>query len=286
MAATVDPTVTLNNMIDRVTEAQKIVASLEREYAIRLANPVPEPEIPVTDFTVTKKQRQNQIKVGQEVARTTADIDRLRAMAPDLADDDVDDSADYYLAVGNLENMSDVLRSQLEIAEHNLASINSESSVTADMISNYQDLLRGLIEAKRTIAAAAKKSAKPKDQVIAEKAESLNRDIRATNVAYKKLKEFLSEFLVKVAAAAAAAAAAASSSSEGENETDDDDSSLAKLLQELWNAFMEDPEDFVDIGKLDFDLEDQVVDLLLRNGIIETKDDADVHLIKFVNFTE
>ena len=95
---------------------------------------------------------------------------------------------------------------------------------------------------------------------------------RSTNQVYKKIKGFLAEFLSEIAPAS------------------DDDSCLAKLLQvgaynfiensnavkassllqtfttpsfsfekELWNSFQENPENWIDLSSLEFDVDDQVI---------------------------
>ena len=150
-----------------------------------------------------------------------------------------------------MQKSSEILRSHLELSEKSLKSMEEEAQVTKNLISEYEELHKALVEAKTEAQKDKTREGADKDPTAA-KAEELDKKIRylqwnphggdmvstkyigvahdfntykyalknfskmhrrSTNQVYKKIKGFLAEFLSEIAPAS------------------DDDSCLAKLLQ-------------------------------------------------------
>jgi len=298
-AAGRDPDSVLKQLIERVEEAKKIVADLERDHAHWLANPAPKAAAAATDPPAAaasslptetpgaKKRREE--KVLPEVARTAADIEHLRASCPDdcvpvpAADnEDADNDAQYFLAVAELQENNAILRSQLELGRKNLQILESDAEVYDEWTANFDQFSKTLADVKAKKAAAAATAAASAGQAatatvdpFAAKLQELDGKIRSTNVTYKRIKAFLGKLLPILAP------------NEESGNSDDDDSQLAKILQELWNTFHDDPEEWTDLADLDFDVHAMVIDELRKTGIVDVKDGdkPDVKLVKMVDFT-
>lgn len=264
------PNEALTALMEQIEEKKKIVAKLEEKYADRLANPLPEPKLPKLAAFDNPENRERQLRAGEEIARITSDINCLKKVNPEAypetGHEAIDDNIRFYLAVGDLQKSSEILRSHLELSEKSLKSMEEEAQVTKNLISEYEELHKALVEAKTKAQKDKTREGADKDPT-AVKAEELDKKIRSTNQVYKKIKGFLAEFLSEIAPAS------------------DDDSCLAKLLQELWNSFQENPENWVDLSSLEFDVDDQVIMQLVRYGFIDTCTD-DSTKVRFVNFTE
>ena len=225
--------------------------------------------IPVTEYTMSLEQKQNQLKAGQEVARTAADIGFLESSCPEGFTTDNDENVHYFLAVGELEKTNEILRKQLEISEKNLASMDADFESTNAMVVGYQEVYNELIEAVKAKEQKKKeKTPADRENALTNKSDELSVKIRTTNIVYKQLKTFLADFLARLSP-----------------EDKDDDSELAKLLQALWNAFQTDSASYINVEDLDFDVDERIVAELDRGHMIDHREDEPT-FIKFKDFTK
>jgi len=270
MASLHSPNEALKHLMEQIEERKKAVAELEDQLSERLANPLPEPKLPAAHWLDTPETRDRQLKIGEEVARVVADINFLKASPgpegyPEGNSEETDDNIKFYLAVGELQKHNETLRSHLEVSQSNLASIDADVKVTEELIEQYQEFLA----ATKEYVKRRKEPTESAQSSVTSKTEEMDQKIRATNVVYKKIKSYLADLLNRMSPAA-----------EGQ-----EDSSMARFLQELWNAFQGSPTQWVDLSGLDFDIEDEVVHQLVRAGIIENHPE-EPSKIRLIDFTE
>lgn len=255
----------LIDLLETVKNANDEVKEFEKKHAHLLANRPPAPEIPRTPFTVTEEQVNNQAKLGDEVARTVADIEFLKAQVPEGMTQD--DNLNFYLALADMKETNDNLREQLNFCAKNLNSLKEDAEKTKEMERYWSEIVAQLSR-DRAERDQAKGQAVNKDEDVRGESALLDNKIRKTAMVYKQLKNFMAQFLDRVFPG-----------------TEEDDNPVAKLLQCLWNSFLDDRRAFLDIKDLEFDVDVPLLVQWADQGIIEFRKE-DQEQIKLVDFTE
>jgi len=201
----------------------------------------------------------------KEVIELATETDVLKKSAPEANDES---NIQYFLAIAELEKTNGILRQQEIISQDNLKSLDE------DIVGAKKDLqeLKNLWELKPAIL--AEKNKENVDNNINQSSD-IEKKFRGTRKLYKEFKDFLSDYLKLI-----------------DPVDGDSGGHFGQLLQALWTSFQEcarendsdaSEDSYVEIKSLEFDVEEEHINLLVNNGIAEFHPE-NKELIRLVNF--
>jgi len=228
---------------------------------------------PISDDQISELER--------DIAYNVAELDVLKSSVPEGYVDD--SNVQYFLAVGEIQKSNETLRQQLQFSERNLDSIKNDVKETKELIQNLKEINKELKLAHEKRKEEKKKEYEAKSQISAndkrtariEKLQNEERDIltkkRSTIKIFSEIKVFLKDLLPKISPATI---------------NEESDSPLAMILQHLWNVFHNEGKlVYTDISSLEFDVNENDIDVLLHHYIIQSNP-TNKNEIRMIDFTQ
>ena len=239
-----------------------------------------------TEIVDLENEKNNQAPIStirescleQDLHYSIAEIEILKNAAPNhyLEDENVN----YFLAVAEIQKTIEVLRQQLQFGRKNLEGLNNDVKETQALSQNLACVNQELSDAKKCSEIELKKTMdaanclnldeqkKMKIDQLHNEEEDITRKIGSTVKAYKEFKNFLQNFLPKIAPPV----------------SENSDSPFAMLLQHLWNVFFgEGVLAYTNIASLPFDVSEEDIQTLMENRIIEVnpKNKEEIRMVDF-----
>jgi len=203
----------------------------------------------------------------KEVIELASETEVLKKSAPEGNDES---NIQYFLAIAELEKTNKILRQQEIITNDNLKSLDLDIEGTR----NDLEELKKLKEMK-----PASVTEKNKENVgSSDKLSEVENKVRGTRKLFKEFKSFLTDYLKQIDPVVS-----------GEN-----GGHLGHLLQVMWTSFQgcindnipaTSEESYIKMSFLDFDVEEDHINLLVKNGIAELHPEQK-DLIRLVNFVD
>eukprot|EP00093_Oithona_nana_P000066 00066.XXX_53_1524_1 [CDS] Oithona nana genome sequencing. len=183
-----------------------------------------------------------------------------------------DPNVQYFLAFAELEKSNAALRQQETMVREKIKALEDEEKSTKSLVEQYRQMSKAI-----TVAAEKANDENDINEINAKKkggqakksdAADLDNKIRATRKLYKEFKTMLSEYLAKIDPV------------QGES-----GGHLSVFLQHLWDGYQKKEVEYLELSDLPFDVEKEILNMLVTEGIIETNPDNidQVKLVDFVN---
>jgi len=223
------------------------------------------------ELDMIQEQLKNQVTFGGlklEAATLQEETNLWRKEAPEGFVED--DQIRYYLAIGTIEQqvkemraMKELSRKTLDGTKETLTQINKSILKQAALVKKMEHEFSEIGE---------KSGDKEMSDFNMTKRKELNELIRMNKLIVRQMKNDLKLFIDETA-------------NLNPDYSPGDGSPFGYLLQALWKNFLDQgPSDYISIESLDFDVPHEVLEQLVRGGIVEAKP-SDPNLIKMVDFT-